>query len=151
MSPLRMLAPPAHTRVLLTWELTSDTDLRVVRDGILRYLVSVSPGPEDPSAGPAVAEAICLVMTELAGNALRHGSPPVVVRLLSDEACYLLDVSDHDVDGVPRQPEPHPDFRAGGRGLRIALSMAEQVCWHVDGDAKHVWATFRRHDVVPPC
>jgi serine/threonine-protein kinase RsbW len=136
MSPLRMLALPAHTRTELTWQLTSDKDLRLIRDGLLRHFASVL-------ADDRLAETMGLVVTELAGNAIRHGTPPVLVRLLSDTDCYILDVSDHAIDRVPQQPQPQPTgMQAGGRGLRIALSVAQQVCWHVDGDLKHVWATF---------
>ena len=93
-----------------------------------------------------MAERIGLVMTELAGNALRHGAPPIRVRLLADDDCYILDVSDHAINKTPEPTEPSTDIRTGGRGLRIALAMAQQVCWHVDGEAKHVWATFPLHD-----
>ena len=141
MSPLRMLALPAHTRVELTWQLASDKDLRLVREELLRYFASDGEG----SIAVSAAETVGLVMTELAGNALRHGTPPVLIRLLSGEGGFILDVSDHATDRIPRQPLPQQNVQAGGRGLRIALSMAQDVCWHVEGDTKHVWATFPDH------
>ncbi|WP_305787904.1 ATP-binding protein [Symbioplanes lichenis] len=127
-----MLAPPGHPRELLAWDLASDHDLRLIRDGLLRHFGSSRDQ----------AEIMGLVMTELAGNALRHGLPPIRVRLLQADDCYILDVSDRAPRDVPMAPEPQPDIRAGGRGLRIALSLAKEVCWHVDGDTKHVWAAF---------
>ncbi|GAA1630327.1 ATP-binding protein [Actinoplanes couchii] len=140
MSPLRMFALPAHTRAELTWQLADDKDLFKVREGILGYFASAHG--KDP-ASVVTAETMGLVMTELAGNALRHGKPPVTVRLLRDDDCYILDVSDHATERIPRQPGPQRGLQTGGRGLRIALAMAEDVCWYVDGDLKHVWAAFR--------
>lgn len=152
MSFLRMLALPAHTRTELTWELADSTGLHAVREELLHRFASVHGG--DPAA-VTTAQITGLVMTELAGNALRHGRPPVLVRLLSDDDCHIIDVSDHAIDRVPRQPEPRQSLQAGGRGLRIALSLARVVCWYVDGDVKHVWAAFpapgRRTPVVPLC
>lgn len=139
MSPLRMLALPGRTRTELTWQVTSDRDLYPIRDELLRHLSSVHG--DDPTI-VGTAEAIGLVMTELTGNALRHGRPPVSVRLLSDGNRYILDVSDHAVDRLPTEQPPRQRLQAGGRGLHIALSVAQEVCWHVDGDTKHVWATF---------
>ncbi|BEL06717.1 hypothetical protein Q0Z83_049080 [Actinoplanes sichuanensis] len=142
MSPLRMLALPAHTRTEVIWRLESDKGLRSIREDLLHHLASTRG--EDPAA-ITTAQTIGLVMTELAGNALRHGKPPVLVRLLSDDDCHLLlDVSDRAIDRIPRQPGPQQSLSAGGRGLRIALSVAQAVCWYVDGDVKHVWATFPR-------
>jgi serine/threonine-protein kinase RsbW len=142
MSPLRMSALPARTRTELTWQLANDKDLHRVRRGLLQHFTSAH-GQDPPAV--AAAERIGLVMTELAGNALRHGKPPVLVRLLSDDGCYILDVVDCAPDRLPAQPEQRQNLGAGGRGLRIALSVAQEVCWHVDGDSKHVWASFPLH------
>jgi serine/threonine-protein kinase RsbW len=139
MEPLRMLSPPARTSVLLTWSVESDTDLGRIREGIRRYFAA---GTAD--AADRAAEHLGLVATELAGNALRHGLPPVVVRLLSDDDCYLIDVSDRNVDEVPVTAQEGPGLHAGGRGLAICLVVAERVGWHAAGGAKHVWASFPR-------
>jgi hypothetical protein len=140
MASLRILAPPAHTRVLLMWEPNSDKDLTKIRDGILRFF---SSNPTAERAGSSdVAQSLGVVATELAGNALRHGSPPVIVRLLRDDNCYILDISDGDTDRVPQPGRAQPGFHAGGRGLQISLAMAEQVNWYRTETAKHVWASF---------
>jgi serine/threonine-protein kinase RsbW len=141
MGPLQLLAPPAHARVLLTWELTSDQDLRTIRSGILEHFAA------DPQADPAgndeLAERIGLAATELGGNALRHGLPPITVRMLGDDDCYILDVCDHSPD---RTPEPTDGSAqrplVGGRGLNIVLSLAQRLCWYTTGTSKHVWASF---------
>ena len=141
MSALRLFAPPAHTWQLLSWNLTSGDDLRRIRTGIHRFFA------DQAAAGQAdVAQRVALVATELAGNALRHGRPPVVVRLLRDDDCYILDVADHDPDHAPQPAGGGGHSQAGGRGLLIAGSLAEQLCWYRDEHSKHVWASF----ALPP-
>jgi serine/threonine-protein kinase RsbW len=137
MSTLRSLALPANIRRLLTWNVTSDNDLRLIRSGISQHFRT-----EEIAALDEVGQRVALVATELAGNALRHGAPPVVARLLRDDDCYVLDVSDTDLDHVPAIADPGPAIRAGGRGLLIAQSLADLVCWYRDETAKHVWASF---------
>ncbi|WP_250008255.1 ATP-binding protein [Actinoplanes sp. M2I2] len=141
MNPLRLSAPPAHARQLRIWELTGDAELRVIRTDLHRHFDADRP---DERENAELAQRIALVATELAGNALRHGTPPVVVRLLGDEDCYVLDVSDHDPHHAPQLPGPRRQINAGGRGLHIAGSLAQQLCWYKDADTKHVWASFPR-------
>ncbi|GIM97361.1 ATP-binding protein [Paractinoplanes toevensis] len=153
MSSLRLLAPPAHARQLLSWDLTSSDDLRRIRAGLHRHVGAGLPGDR---AGPDdVADRMALVVTELAGNALRHGRPPYVVTLLRDADCYILDVSDHSPDKPPDLPRPQEQIRVGGRGLVIARTLAREVCWYPAGPAKHIWASFPAPspppDVVPLC
>jgi len=134
MGPLPMLAPPAPIRVLLTWEPASPRDLHRIREGLARQF-----------AGRAeLRERMELVATELTGNALRHGSPPVVVRLLETEANYVVDVTDCAVDRAPESAGAHPDARAGGRGLHIVRSLADHAGWYATDDRKHVWASLSR-------
>ena len=135
MSSLRLLAPPAHTWQLLSWKPTSGDDLRRVRAELRDFFA-------ENHLGDDVAQRIALVATELAGNALRHGVPPVVVRLLRDDDCYFLDVSDHDPEHAPQPASGMRNSHAGGRGLLIARSLADQLCWHRDELTKHVWASF---------
>jgi len=138
MSSLRLLALPVSTRLLLTWQLTSDQDLRRIRAGVERFFAA-QPGAVEHED---LAQRIGLVATELAGNALRHGLPPITVRLLCDEDCYILDVSDKNLDQTPEPTVVLGRTRAGGRGLHIASSLAQEVCWYTNGDTKHVWASF---------
>jgi serine/threonine-protein kinase RsbW len=142
MSTLRLLAPPANSRQLLTWTVTSSEDLGVIRREISRYFGAGHSATAAPDGD--IDHRIGLVATELAGNALRHGLPPIVVRLLGDDDCWVLDVSDSDLRHVPEVAESGRSIRAGGRGLLIAGSLADQVCWYRDENAKHVWASFPR-------
>ncbi|MFC7529190.1 ATP-binding protein [Actinoplanes sp. GCM10030250] len=163
MSSLLLLAPPAHTRQLLIWDVKGSDDLRQIRTGLHRLFdidewpaASPSAAPpkptQDRTAQEEVAQRIALVATELVGNALRHGRPPVTVRLLRDPDSYIIDVSDHAPDDVPEHAAPREHISAGGRGLLIARTLAQQLCWYRDGNTKHVWASFPApHDVVPLC
>jgi anti-sigma regulatory factor (Ser/Thr protein kinase) len=88
---------------------------------------------------------VALSCSELVTNALRHGRPPVEVRLLTDGASWMLDVA----DGAPdRLPDPHPErpLGQGGYGLMLVARLASQLGWYVDDDGKHVWA---RIDLAP--
>jgi serine/threonine-protein kinase RsbW len=137
MSTLRLLAPPADIRPLLTWNLTSGTDLRQIRTEVHQFFRA-----NQIAANDDIDQRVALVATELAGNALRHGAPPVVVRLLRDDNCYILDVSDGDPQRAPAIPGAQGSVQTGGRGLRIASSLAEQICWYRTETTKHVWASF---------
>jgi serine/threonine-protein kinase RsbW len=141
-----MLALPASTEVLLSWKPTSDKELTRIRAEIFRLIRGLQTARRDPvdHFGDDVAQAMGLVATELVGNALRHGQPPVGVRLLRDDHCFFLDVSDCAVHSVPMAARADPGFHVGGRGLQISLSVAQQVCWYATETTKHVWASFPR-------
>ncbi|MDI6103057.1 ATP-binding protein [Actinoplanes sp. NEAU-A12] len=162
MSHLRSQAPPARACLLLSWELTNDQDLRRIRAELHHFFTAREL--DEPARNDDIAQRIGLVATELGGNALRHGMPPIVVRLLRDEDGYILDVSDHDPHHAPESAELPQQFRAGGRGLHIVRSLTRQLCWYATEDVKHVWASFPAPherprstprwgaaDVVPPC
>ncbi|GAA2703432.1 hypothetical protein Apa02nite_059590 [Actinoplanes palleronii] len=134
---MRLLAPPAHAVQLLTWNLTSGDDLGEIRAEIHRHF-------EDGLS--ELAGRMALVVTELAGNALRHGRPPVVVQVLQDADCYLLDVADHAPEHVPHLAAPTSSVLPGGRGLLIASTLAQQLCWYPGDRTKHVWASFPARD-----
>jgi anti-sigma regulatory factor (Ser/Thr protein kinase) len=76
-----------------------------------------------------VAERAALVATELAGNALRHGRSPAVVRLLRVDSRFILDVADQDRESIP-EPAAGAHTDHGGRGLHIARSLAGELSWY---------------------
>jgi anti-sigma regulatory factor (Ser/Thr protein kinase) len=82
---------------------------------------------------------VALSCSELVTNALRHGKPPIEVRLLTDGDAWLLDVTDAATD---RLPDPYPDrpLGKGGYGLMLVARLASHLGWYVNKDAKHVWA-----------
>jgi anti-sigma regulatory factor (Ser/Thr protein kinase) len=87
-------------------------------------------------------EAIALVVSELATNAVQHARTSFVLRLELVDESLRIEVFD-DGDGTPEMLDPRPDTPRG-RGLLIVNKMADE--WGVepasDGNGKHVWARF---------
>ena len=130
MGSLRRSLPPARAIELRRWTLTTGDGLRQMRADLREVLQTRQ-----------LAERVALVATELASNALRHGRPPAVVRLLRDDDCLILDVADQDPQSAPQAAAAgHADD--GGRGLPIVRSLTREVCWYTTRDAKHIWAAL---------
>ena len=74
-----------------------------------------------------------IVVANLVGNALRHGEPPVEVRLRSDGTTVTLEVTDHG-PGIPAEVLPHvfdrftkaDSSRARSEGSGLGLSIARE-------------------------
>ncbi|ORT56796.1 ATP-binding protein [Streptomyces sp. CB03238] len=98
----------------------------------------------------ALADDALLVITELAGNAVRHGVPPVSIRVrrTHDEDgrhCLLLEVEDAgpgvDVAWVrARWRHPSYTFADGGRGLFIVNALADSWGDTVHAHGHTTWA-----------
>jgi serine/threonine-protein kinase RsbW len=85
------------------------------------------------------ADDVLLVTSELAANAVRHGHPPVVLRLDYTTSGIRVTVSDHGGEGEPAVLDATSD--AGhGRGLAMVQALADDIGWHRDGDRLDVWA-----------
>jgi len=139
MSLLRTSPPPAQAVELEQWSLSHGDELRPLRLG-LRDALSAHR-LVDPAVTDEVTDRVVLVATELASNALRHGHPPAVVRLLRCDSRFLVDVADHDVAGVPQLAGIHL-AGVGGRGLHIVRTLALDLCWYATTTTKHIWASF---------
>ena len=122
-----------------SWVLTTSAQLRTLRAELYEELIG-SP-MTDTDTLDSVPEHMMLVATELATNAIRHGSPPTEVRLLHTEDQFVLDVADHDLSTVPELAGTRP-IDAGGRGLQLARSFSLEVGWYATETTKHIWATF---------
>lgn len=82
-----------------------------------------------------------LIVSELVTNALLHGVPPIVIRVVRDAADGLPIVQVEDCgDGKPCV-QPESDSAIGGRGLLLVAALADE--WGTDPLAeggKVTWA-----------
>lgn len=88
-----------------------------------------------------VADDILLVASELAANAIRHGSPPALLRLEYSAGRVRVTVSNHGGSADPIVREAAPDA-AHGRGLAMVRALADDTGWMRVGDRLDVWAEF---------
>ncbi|MFC8599121.1 ATP-binding protein [Isoptericola sp. NPDC057191] len=131
-------AHPSRDHALVAeWVLDDLAQLAALRSGLAQQIGATrTPRLVD------TAEKIVLIASELATNALDHGLPPTVVRLLASAESWLLDVADHDLRSAPSVDERDPGD--GGLGLQIAQRLSLEVGWYATAGSKHVWATFPR-------
>lgn len=148
MDRLSTSPPPPRATELRRWTLCEATELRRLRASPHEELTGTAL-PED-GALDEVPELVVLIATELATNALRHGIPPTIVRLLATDDCLVLDVADHDLSTLPELADTRP-VGAGGRGLQIAQKLSLTVGWYATDTTKNIWATFpHRSPRTPP-
>jgi anti-sigma regulatory factor (Ser/Thr protein kinase) len=69
-----------------------------------------------------MTETALLLVSELATNAIRHGTPPVRLSLRLDANRLRVEVTDSS-PALPRLGTPEPDH-TGGRGLQIVQQLA---------------------------
>ncbi|QGN45668.1 ATP-binding protein [Micromonospora sp. WMMD558] len=141
MGRLSTSPPPPRATELRRWTLSDATDLRGLRASLHEELTGTVLA--EGAALDEVPELIALIATELATNALRHGIPPTIVRLLATDDCLVLDVADHDLSTVPELADTRP-VGSGGRGLQIAQKLSLDVGWYATDTTKNIWATFPR-------
>jgi two-component sensor histidine kinase len=84
---------------------------------------------------------VLLVVSELVGNAVRHGRPPVVMRLRQAGSGVRVDVHD-DEPTVQTPGDPSSDAESGRGLLLVDAVAAESGIEQVEGDGKVVWATI---------
>jgi anti-sigma regulatory factor (Ser/Thr protein kinase) len=121
----------------------------MIVEWVLRDDLSAARAARDHVAGElahrgvahAIADDIVLVVSELAANAIRHGSPPALLTLDITTERIRVTVSNHGASAEPRILDAPAD--AGhGRGLAMVRELAEQVGWERLGDRLDVWAEF---------
>jgi serine/threonine-protein kinase RsbW len=139
MTSLPLSAPHAAAVELHCWTLDSYDELKGLRASLHDMIVDGAPASDEQLRD--VFDRMAVVATELATNALRHGLPPTVVRLLRDDEQLILDVADHDLDAEPRLINDRP-LGAGGLGLRLSRTFAGDLGWYTTDATKHVWASF---------
>lgn len=136
-------APPSGMTEIRSWTVGSVDDVALVR-AELEFALEEARRVEQRSADTevgAVADRIVLVASELATNGVRHGGPPVLVRLLRGGGVTAVDVVDHNPDDPPVLVTDRA--RGGGFGLVLARRACRALGWfRADADTKHVWAQF---------
>jgi anti-sigma regulatory factor (Ser/Thr protein kinase) len=106
-----------------------------VRGAVASRCAPPEPGSEHP------VEQIVLAASELATNALQHGTPPSALHLSHQDDRFVIAVSDHAPGLVPRFPDGRPRGE-GGRGLLLVRAAALSLGYYVFGETKQVWASF---------
>ena len=107
-----------------------------VRAFVERNLAAEVSGAElDTALSPAV-----LVASELATNAVRAGTGPLVVELEVRRTSVRVTVED-DAPGWPVPQTPKPD-EAHGRGLLIVATLAREWGARQVAAGKQVWAVL---------
>ena len=90
----------------------------------------------------------CLVVSELATNALNHAQSSFCVRLRLNPTTVRIEVGDSG-RGTP-EPQPHSATREGGRGMLLVAAMS--ASWGIDRSegGKVVWAELARETAARP-
>jgi anti-sigma regulatory factor (Ser/Thr protein kinase) len=108
--------------------------------------------------GQDAQDSLCLVASELIGNAARHAGGLLQIRLQLDGCLLQLDVHDSSPQlpcpSVPDGDEP-PE---GGMGLHVLRTLTQDLGWELTKDGKRVWvkinlpgsAAVPRHDESVP-
>lgn len=133
------LAPlPEYLTTVQTWSLDDVSQLSRLRAELAEALASSDE--QSRSDREQLTQGLILVCSELATNALNHGHPPTVVRLLKNGS-YILDIMDHDPDQIPAIATGR-GLGEGGYGLVLTDMIASQVGWYSAERTKHIWASF---------
>jgi anti-sigma regulatory factor (Ser/Thr protein kinase) len=114
-------------------------DVGRARAAVRRDLIGADLPEDDEEA----AERMILGLDELASNGLRHGGPPVGLRVCTLPGHWLVDVTDSSPQ-VPPTPSPGRPAGQGGYGLYMVASYASAYGWVPEPHCKHVWALFPR-------
>ncbi|MBD0708817.1 MULTISPECIES: SpoIIE family protein phosphatase [unclassified Streptomyces] len=90
-----------------------------------------------------------LATSELVGNSLQHGTPPMRLRLRRTDRRLIIEVTDGD-EHLPRRRRAETEDEAG-RGISIIATIASS--WgsrRTPGGGKAVWCEFALRDQTPP-
>ena len=96
---------------------------------------------EHAAAGPDRCDDVLLVLSELVGNACRHGAAPVTYDVTADDGDVLVVVEDDDPTPPPGAPGGLADLDAeNGRGLFLVDELSRLWGWRPTTRGKQVWA-----------
>ncbi len=88
-----------------------------------------------------VRDTVALLVSEVATNALVHGTGDVELRVLPGDAVVRVEVG----DGSPRTPQPRQasDDAEGGRGLALVDALSSSWGTRESPNGKVVWFEIR--------
>jgi anti-sigma regulatory factor (Ser/Thr protein kinase) len=118
-----------------------------VRDlrGLRRDLVARASDASLPAGSEPALEDFLLAVDEMTTNALRHGRPPVDLRLWADEKRLVCTVTDRGAGlqdpFIGYGPAHGDDLSLGGMGLWLARQLCDHVDITVTGDGVRVRLT----------
>lgn len=96
---------------------------------------------------PALLDPLLLVVSELVGNAVRHGRPPVAMLLRRTGPGVRVEVHDENAGSPPAGGGLPDDDAESGRGLYLVEAVAtDSGVEQIPGDGKVVWATVEDDD-----
>ncbi|MFD2684151.1 SpoIIE family protein phosphatase [Streptomyces phyllanthi] len=79
-----------------------------------------------------------LVVSELVTNAIRHGAPPIQLRLIHDDTTLICEVS--DCSGTAPHLRRAKTFDEGGRGLLLVAQLTHRWGSRHTENGKTIWA-----------
>lgn len=85
----------------------------------------------------ADCDTLALLISEVATNALLHGTGDVHVRVLSGGTAFRVEIGD-DSPALP-VPRDAPDTAEGGRGMALVDALSAQWGVRADDPGKTVW------------
>ncbi len=96
---------------------------------------------------PALLDPLLLVVSELVGNAVRHGRPPVGLLLRRSGGGVRVEVHDEDATPPPAHGHLPGEAAESGRGTFLVEAVSDETgVEQVPGDGKVVWATVTADD-----
>ena len=123
----------AAARQIRTWTLPHDlTAARSARDHVREYAAH-------HALDPSIADDLGLVASELAVNAVRHGSGGATLHLQPVDGGVRVSVQGSSVSTDPVVGDVD-DLATSGRGLAMVAALAQDWGWARDGDQVTVWA-----------
>ena len=91
---------------------------------------------------PGLLDPLLLVVSELVGNAVRHGRPPVAMLLRRTGPGVRVEVHDENASVPPAGGQLPDDGAESGRGGFLVDAVSDETgVEQVPGDGKVVWAT----------
>jgi signal transduction histidine kinase len=124
-------------------------DVTVTRRQLAAALPDADPSSSTAPVTQGASERLLLCLEELASNALRHGRPPVQVRVSAFDRFWLLEVDDGAAD-TPPIPAVGRDAAEGGLGLHLVARICGSHGWTVSGTGKTTWARIdHSRDDIP--